>query len=77
MAKRTLAARRKEVGRQAAHIRSLLAANRFTKKEKEIFLFAYLHALISNKSTTDVVYQIAFFRPSTMLEELENFANGR
>lgn len=75
MAKRTLASRRKEIGRQAANIKMIMASNNFSKKEKDVFLFGYLHALLSNKSTSDVVYQIAIIRGS--LEELERFAAGR
>jgi hypothetical protein len=75
MAGKSLAARRKEIGRQAANIKMVMASNNFSKKEKDIFLFGYLHALLSNKNTADVVYQIAIIRGS--LEELERFAAGR
>ena len=77
MAKRSLTARRREVGRQAMNIRKIIDANQFTKKQQQIFIFGYLHALIANKSTNDVVYQIAFFRPESMLQELENFASKK
>lgn len=75
MAKRTLASRRKEVGRQATNIKMIMAANNFTEKQKDIFLFGYLQALCSNKSTNDIVYQIAIIRGT--LDELERFAAGK
>jgi hypothetical protein len=81
MAARTLSSRRKAVGITLNNIEEIIDKNNLRGEKAALVAYTYLYAMIMNKTTNDVVYQIALMRmggtAQNAINELRSFAQGK
>jgi hypothetical protein len=81
MAAKTLNSRKKAVGITLNNIEEILSKNNLKGDRAALVVYAYLYAMVMNKTTNDIVYQIALMRmggtAQNAINELRSFAQGK